>query len=446
MLYFSKKDFLFRLLSATNLIRCFEHGYGVEERVHGLGVHACFALFFNCSSVSALVLKRTTPMVTMLTAFTDEVDEAEFAVQAILEQLDLPTRQLRYAAGLLFCSADFIETGVAKAVCEALPFDVIGCTSLANAAPGGAGMTVLSLSVLTSDTVRFSAVMSEPLTFGLDATIRSAFAKARSGEPEQPALVLAFPPLQMEIGSEAIAEALFTVAGDIPVFGQIGCDHTPELNKTATLFNGRAETTSLPLLFLYGDVTPRFFLKIISDDKIQKQKAIITASEDSVLREVNGMPLMRYMEMLGVSKNNGIENIGVVPFIVKPPDGASPVARAIYTITDEGYAVCAGKMPEGATLTVGRLDRDDVLKTAGDTTTQAVQAGRPDCVLIFSCMSRNMALGADYLAEAEVVRAAMGGTCPYLLSYAGGEICPDVNDRGERSNRFHNFTFIACTL
>ena len=384
-------------------------------------------------------------MLKMLTAFTDEVDDAAFAVQEILGQLDLDKNLLKNSVGLLFCYTDFIDTGVMKAVCGALPFDVVGCTTMANSTTQGAGMAALSISVLTSDQDLFSAVRSGPLTDTSDASIREAFYRGRQGRGEDPSLIIAFAPLQ-HTGGEVMADAVFAVAENIPVFGLVACDHTLEYENSYTIFNGEAEKDSASMVFIYGDFRPRFFLKIISDEKIQKQKAIITASEGGVLREVNDMPLMQYMEMLGVSKNNGIENIGVVPFILKYNDGTPPVARAIYKITPEGHAVCGGKMPMGATLAVGRLDMDDILKTAWSTVTEAVNGDAPNALLMFPCMSRELALGADYLAEIDVIQKTIGKSCPYLLAYAGGELCPDFDDQGKLLNRFHNFTFIACVL
>ncbi len=385
-------------------------------------------------------------MLKMLTAFTDEIDEAELAVKAVLEQLDIPNALLRHSVGLLFCYADFVETGVAQAICEALPFDVVGCTTLTNGVPGGAGMATLSLAVLTSDDVRFSATMSESLADQPEERMREAFALARRGLPEKPALAFALAPLLMEPGGEVISDAIFAAAEDTPVFGSTACDHTLTLDKSYTLLNGRVEKASASLVLVYGDVHPRFFLKVISEEKIQKQKAIITDSEGGTLREVNGMPLMQYMEMLGVSKNNGIENIGVVPFIVKYNDGTPPVARVIYTITPEGHALCGGKMPVGSTLAVGRLDVDDIRNTAWRTVTEAMGGETPNALLMFPCVARNVVLGVDYLTEVDIVRQTLGDAFPYLLAYAGGELCPDTDDSGRLLNRFHNFTFVACAL
>lgn len=382
----------------------------------------------------------------MLTASTDEVDEMELAARDIVGQLGLNGHLLKNSVALLFCHPEFIETGVMRAVCDALPFDVIGCTTLGNSIPGKAGIMTLSVSVLTSDTVRFSAAMSKPLDGGVEENVLAAFAEAAGNSPVAPSLMIPFSPLMVNIGGEVIAKALFKAAGDTPVFGTTACDHTSAYDRSYTIFNGRAEKASLPMLLLYGDINPRFFLKVISEDKIQKQKAIITDSDGSLLREVNGIPLMQYLETLSISKDNGVENIGVVPFIVDRNDGSPPVARAMYTTMPEGHAVCGGEMPAGSTLAVGRLERDDVLATARKIVREALEAGLPDGLLVFPCMSRNLVLGTGYLAEMEEIDRAAGGRIPYHVSYAGGEKCPDFTGSGKLVNCFHNFTIVACAF
>jgi hypothetical protein len=38
------------------------------------------------------------------------------------------------------------------------------------------------------------------------------------------------------------------------------------------------------------------------------------------------------------------------------------------------------------------------------------------------------------------------GDIPYVLAYAGGEICPVRGEDGKLRNHFHNFTFSLCVL
>ncbi len=385
-------------------------------------------------------------MIRMLTAFTDEVDEREFAVQSILEQLNCEKSMLRNSVAMLFCHPECIDTGVMKAVCDALPCDVVGCTTLASGTAGKAGVLGLSVALLTSDDAHFSATMSGPLTSDPGANVLGAFTRACAGRPGKPALAIAFAPLMVDIGGEVIADALFKAVGDIPVFGTTACDHTAVYDQSYTILNGKAEKTAACLLLVYGDIRPRFVYKIISDRKIQKQKAIITGSNGSLLREVNGIPLMQYLETLGISKNNGIENIGVVPFIVDYNDGNPPVARAMYTVTPEGYAVCGGRMPEGSTLAIGRLDMEDVLETAETATREVMGADVPDVLLLFPCMSRNLVLGSEFKAELDAFERTVGGRVPYLAVYSGGEKCPALTNDGRLVNCFHNFTVAACAF
>lgn len=133
------------------------------------------------------------------------------------------------------------------------------------------------------------------------------------------------------------------------------------------------------------------------------------------------------------------------PFLIDYNDGTKPVLRSIYTFTPEGYAVCGGRMPIGTTLMVGDIDLADVVYTTGETVKQILQVPEPSCILIFSCLTRYLVLGADPTAEMEQVRSSLHDTV-YQFCYSGGEICPVYNEHGRLVNRFHNCTLVACVL
>jgi len=96
-------------------------------------------------------------MIRMLTAFTREIDDIDAAVAEILKPLDLQKQRLKNSVGILMFHPSFLETGVIKAVSEALPFDSIGCTTSYLAAPGAIADMMLTVTVLTSDDVAFKA-------------------------------------------------------------------------------------------------------------------------------------------------------------------------------------------------------------------------------------------------------------------------------------------------
>ena len=93
-------------------------------------------------------------MVTMYTARTSEIDEIDEAINEIKDQIDFDSLKKK-SGGLIFCHIDFVESGVVTALCEQLPFNVIGMTSMASADEHGYSLYVLTLTALTSDEVTF---------------------------------------------------------------------------------------------------------------------------------------------------------------------------------------------------------------------------------------------------------------------------------------------------
>ena len=86
---------------------------------------------------------------------TAEVDEYDEAIDEIKSRIDLSTLK-KHTGGIIFCHGDFIESGMVEALCAALPFPVIGMTSLATANPSTYSQFDLNLTVLTSDEVSFA--------------------------------------------------------------------------------------------------------------------------------------------------------------------------------------------------------------------------------------------------------------------------------------------------
>ncbi|ULQ59833.1 FIST C-terminal domain-containing protein [Brucepastera parasyntrophica] len=152
------------------------------------------------------------------------------------------------------------------------------------------------------------------------------------------------------------------------------------------------------------------------------------------------------MQSLGLMTDYGVEGTNAIPFVIDYNDGTKPIARAIYAITTEGYAACGGEMPVNATLAIGSIDYEDVIGTTTETVETVLHTDKKEGLLIFSCLARNLALGADALAEMETVSEKIQSSVPYHFSYSGGEICPVYTEDGNLVNRFHNNTFIACVF
>jgi hypothetical protein len=135
-----------------------------------------------------------------------------------------------------------------------------------------------------------------------------------------------------------------------------------------------------------------------------------------------------------------------LPFMLDYHDGTPQVSKVFIGLTPEKYAICAGAMPQGATLRIGVFDKEDVLLTTGDALRQALSgAGSASVMLIYSCISRNMTLGAESMAEMELVTEMTEGKLPFMMAYSGGEIGPTRAAEGEKAiNRFHNNALVGC--
>jgi hypothetical protein len=194
---------------------------------------------------------------------------------------------------------------------------------------------------------------------------------------------------------------------------------------------------------IYGDPKFSFDIAALDEGKVRKQKAIITSSNENILTGVNGKPVLEYFEEIGLTKEEIARGLTIIPLVVDYNDGTKPVARAVYALTPEGHAICGGSMPLGATLALGRLDADDVLSTTEKSLKSFLE--KDVTLLVYSCMSRYLALGANNNAEAEKVSEILGDR-PYLLAASAGEICPLLNEEGRLKNYFHNFSIIFCKL
>ncbi|MDR0852679.1 MAG: FIST C-terminal domain-containing protein [Clostridiales Family XIII bacterium] len=390
-------------------------------------------------------------MIKTLTAFTDEVDDIEYAIDQIKEQIDFDQDLYNNSVGLVSCLPAYVESGVLKAVCDLVPFDVIGITTIGTTVPGIEDLTPLTLTVLTSDDVTFQTAWTEPIITEDADIIKDSFDKTASGNSEQPKLIIANAPLLLSVGGDFFNNAINEAGGGVPCFGALAVDDKTDYHTSQVIYNGDAASNRLAYIFVYGNVTPHFHLATISHEKISKDKGVVTKSKGVQLIDVNDKPVSEFLIGQGLKFNSdGIfEGINSFPYIVDFNDGAAPVMRVMFAVTQDGYAVCGGSIPEGATLSVGYFDRDEIIKSTDDAVKRIDLDSDSHGVLIYSCIGRyfNMDYGPD--EEAEKVRLSMESrNIPFQFTYGGGELCPipTTDGSGKLVNRYHNCTLVACVL
>ncbi|GHV93352.1 hypothetical protein AGMMS50268_38550 [Spirochaetia bacterium] len=396
-----------------------------------------------------------------LTASTEYIDDLEAAVADIKAQLDCERNLLAHSAGIVACHYEFALSGALEAICKALPFDTVGAITSAHGTVRGKGTLLLTVMVLTSDDVFFKTALSQSLKTESAKAIEAVYTQNAGAEssaertavsegspPEKPGLVLAYAPFMVENSGDAYVNVLSRVSGGVPCFGTLAVDDTPDFHNCFMIHNGQYYQDRMALLFLYGNIKPRFFLATISADKVLDRPALITSSEGHLLKEVNGQPVVNYFEEMGLTKaSETAYALTSLPFMLDYGDGTPLVARVFVALNENRHAICAGAMPEGATLHLAVFDKDDVLLTTSNSIREALaQAGDVSGMLIYSCLSRTMTLGSDQFAELDMVTKEIGGRLPFMLAYSGGEICPTQVNSDGAINRFHNDTCILCVF
>jgi hypothetical protein len=386
------------------------------------------------------------PMIRTLVASTESIDDTQAAVAEIKKQLDPEHTLLKNTVGVIACHYEFALSGAVKVICENLPFDVAGTITSAQAINTRSGALLLTLMVLTSDDVSFRTALTPSLRGSPVRAIEETYRNVSGGE--RPALIYTFAPFLLENSGDEYVNVLSKVSGGAPCFGTLAVDDTPDFRECYMLYNGGHYRDKMSMILVYGKVNPQFFIATISEDKILDKPALITSSEGHILKELNGRPVVEYFKDLGLTRASETNYaMSSLPFMLDYGDGTPPVSKVFVGLNENRHAICAGAMPEGATLYLGVFDKADVLLT----TRKAIQAAlggnaAPSGMLIYSCISRNMCLGSDLFAELELIQNAVGEKAPLMMAYSGGEICPTRMHESSAINRFHNNAFILCVF
>ena len=385
-------------------------------------------------------------MIQMMTAFTTEVDEIDDALSEILGQLDLGALK-KNSVGIITCHSDFADSGLIEALAERMPFETIGMTTMASVNRHGMSMYGLSFAVLTSDDVTFETSLTKPLdAAGYSEKMAEAYGEARRKLPGDPAMIITFFPYMKTMSGAVLVNAFDEVCAGTPFWGSFTTNEDISYELCRTIRNDAIEQEAMAMLLMHGPVEPAFVVVSIPKQNIRDNRGIITESDGCVLKKINGLPVLEYMENMGISILE--KSSTVTPFMVYYEGNSEPVALGVYSINEDGSLLCGGEMTEGAGISVGEITPDGIIATAEESIRQITQSGRRNGALLMPCVTRYVMLSPNQEDEMERVSRMMNVSAPfpYVMGYAGGEICPVPDEKGRLCNRFHNYTFSACVF
>ncbi|GHV36928.1 hypothetical protein FACS1894187_12480 [Synergistales bacterium] len=391
-------------------------------------------------------------MIKMFSAFTEEVDDVEFAVSDVLKKLNIEGGLKKNTIGILYCYPDFIGSGVVKALCAQLPFDVIGFTSMSFSAPGIMTTIGLIVSVLTSDDVYFTAGISPSVTEDMPRALGEVYdrvvrcAKIPASFPKKPAMLMTFPPfLSGIVGGDEFVTCLDGLSDGIPIFGAQPVSNQPGSSNSRVIYNGEAYKSSLCLAAFYGDVNPIFACVSVLEENMLKPVATVTGSDKSVLLSINGISAEEYVVSVGLAKKDKLDSLISTPFVAEGEDG-SKLTRTCICGDGKGGLVLSGNIPVGSKLGFTSMGPADIVKSTGDKLREVMRTAAGKNILVYSCAARGWLLDMNNMAEHEAVSDIIGDKALYQMTYAGGEIFPQQLSGDKIVNHFQNDTVIICIL
>ena len=384
-------------------------------------------------------------MVTMYTARTSEIDEIDEAIAEIKSQIDFNSLK-KNSGGFIFCHIDFIDSGVVEALCNELPFNVIGMTSMASADEHGYSLFDLNLTILTSDEVSFEVGMTNSIdNENYIEEIDCLYNTIRNKSNEDPKLIISFMPYLREVSGYDVVSAMDEICKGIPIWGSITNNIDFNYETVYTICNGKTLRAGLAMMFLNGIVEPKFIVASLPERNIVNNRAIITKSNGAILYEINDLPILEYLANIGLVVTK--ENITAIPLMVYYKNSKKAVAIGFYTLFEDGSVLAGGKLPVGTSCAVGSIDSEGIFESAEEGLKQIIAIKDRQATLLLPCVTRYIMLSPDQEGEIRTItQKLIDDKKPFMMGYSGGEICPMIGSDGKLHNYFHNYSFCACVL
>lgn len=386
-------------------------------------------------------------MIQSYTVYTSEVDVPKIAVEDIQRQLSqIPLCE--NTVGIVVCHYDHVESGVMAAIQEALPFPLVGCTTFYKATPVVSGLFELTITILTSDDVRFAQSSSgEWAESPAQEKIRKTYENAYQQYGEKPALILSFISANRPVSGDEYLHVLDDASGGVPTFGAVDSGEDESGMNTYIIGGGKSLHDGLAVLLIIGDIRARMYVSTPKEGSLLSFSATVTSAQGVMVKEINHQPAAAYLKKHGVDLSQANETILTsMPFYYHVSGSDQYVSRLIQSVMPDGALVFMAEIPEGALLRIGTLTAGDILQESRKVITHAVARNQDaSLLLVASCVGRFITLSLDTTSEMDDVVGRIPQGIPYMACYAGGEICPVEKNSG-LVNCYHNNTLAVLAL
>jgi hypothetical protein len=403
-------------------------------------------------------------MLKSTTTVTYELDDIQAGISELAEGALRDTETGKNGFGLLLCDSDADHKTLAAGLKQKLGIPIVGfsATSMFCGKDGLCDSAAI-LTAVTSDDVRFSSAVSEPLTAdNIAGQTESAYNRAKAALGCDPALIMAFPPYIPGMMIDIYPRELGRASGGIPVFGGLP-SHDEIHGKTAVYCGDTAYDDRMALLLMSGAVKPVMTVKNFLGS-LANFKRTVTKAEGNEIYTVGDDTLVQFMERFGLDVTKFANSREKATFFISYPllvehagnanaDGI-PVVRTLHKVDIEtGSGTAIGEVPQGSVISVGILQKNDIwistqngVKDLLDKMKVNEDKGyKYSLVFAVSCVARHYVMAGDDRLEFEALRKGLPRDISLSGFYSFGEICP-TSIRGAANNAAHNESLALLAL
>ena len=392
-------------------------------------------------------------------AYTEEIDDLNEAVADIIRQTE--DFELKSASlAILYTEEETDYLKLYGLLSEKWNFPIVGCTAMAMLlGDTGYRRTGTSVMILTGDDCTFSVGMTDELTKdNYKDKMTDVFNESKSKLVGDLKLIISYGGMVAEeynVGGDDLVGFLDELGGGVPVFGGSASDDF-SFNEYRIFCNDRITKNGQLIVLVSGNIDPRFIC-INSVENMANYSYEITRSDKNLVYRLGNRTLMETLarEGMEVGKRDVFGDYLLSPFIVsvkKGVDDQVEVARNLSLLDKENETgFFLGAMPEGATINIGLLNRQDVQSTVQKAFDHILRETRGDAskrtILCFSCVARFLALASNTGAEAESYLGRLPDGMSLMGLYAYGEYCPTKSKIHDKEyNMFQNFSFAIMAI
>jgi len=383
-----------------------------------------------------------------------EADDTELALVDLKEQLS-KVNLLKNTIGIVSVNPEYVQPGIYSAVAKAVPFPLVGMTTLSQTANGKTGTFLLSIMALTSDTCEFAYGTSDIITKENDAVelTQKCYKNILSKLEGTVRLVFLYAPYTEYRCTNEYIRAISAVDGRVPVFGSLAnADMVNLFDEMKTICCERCFSDRLVMLLISGDISPEFYIGSVSKEAVvMPDIGEVTDARDNHVMKINDISVGSFFEKIGYfvgdARNQGLlTSIFIVDTKDETGNIVSSTSRGILSLNDE-VVIFGGSVPVGSVLSLATTTKDIVLTTAKDVAAQIKENCSGKTVLMYSCIGRRFSLLDEPIREYEVLNEHLSNSgFNYLASCSCGEICPTSVTETAAYNSEHNQALIACVF